>query len=157
MTLAKMFNLRTLNIIRISMKIFSSLGSNPYCWDSKRKCISVCSTLKRNVAFMLAVLVTGIQLCFLLYRLVQHSQELKSNFSFETMVWLLIWIIITIWPLVSFHNGWTKKKEVVSLFRGVRLLARYFEKGMQTKGKMWNSHFFNQRRIQWLLDITAWY
>lgn len=131
-----MFNLRTLNIIRISMKIFSSLGSNPYCWDSKRKCISVCSTLKRNVAFMLAVLVTGIQLCFLLYRLVQHSQELKSNFSFETMVWLLIWIIITIWPLVSFHNGWTKKKEVVSLFRGVRLLARYFEKGMQTKGKM---------------------
>lgn len=124
-----MFTNRTLNIIRISMGIYSSLGSNPYSWDSKQNCMSFCSTLRRNISFMFAVLITVIQLGFLFCRLIQHSQELEANRSFEVIVWLWIWIILTSWALVSFHNGWTKKSEVVGMFKGVRLFARCFENG----------------------------
>lgn len=124
-----MFHSRTLKIIRLAMKIYSSLGSNPYKWDSDRGHFSVCETWRRKFTFFVAVFHTFAHLCFLLWGLVQHSQENEP--SFPTAVWLWIWII-GIWLLVTFYNGWTKKWEVVALFKGVKLLTGRLERGKNT-------------------------
>ncbi|OXA54762.1 hypothetical protein Fcan01_11737 [Folsomia candida] len=132
------------------MKIYSSLGSNPYKWDSDRGHFSVCETWRRKFTFFVAVFHTFAHLCFLLWGLVQHSQENEP--SFPTAVWLWIWII-GIWLLVTFYNGWTKKWEVVALFKGVKLLTGRLEReypAIKMKSILWK---FNSVDVHFIAVI----
>ncbi|OXA42554.1 hypothetical protein Fcan01_22865 [Folsomia candida] len=130
-----MFNARTLNIIRISMKIYSALGSTPLTWDSDGGHISVCETGRRKVTFFMAVVHIFVHLCFLFWRLGQLSRE--RNPSFQTAVWLWIWIMLGFWHLVTSYNGWTKKWESwtyrlistsgkIQIFQKFQILTTYY-------------------------------
>ncbi|OXA44816.1 hypothetical protein Fcan01_20658 [Folsomia candida] len=139
-----MFNPRTLKVIEISMKIYSSLGSNPYKWKSECGSFSASTTVTRKFTFFIAVSHTFFLLCFLIWRLVQHTQKLESNRSFQAIVWLWIWIILMSWSLVTLYNGWTKKWEIVALFNGVRLLTANLEREYPAA---------TMRRVLWKFNI----
>lgn len=146
-----MFNARTLNIIRISMKIYSALGSTPLTWDSDGGHISVCETGRRKVTFFMAVVHIFVHLCFLFWRLGQLSRE--RNPSFQTAVWLWIWIMLGFWHLVTSYNGWTKKWEVVALFKGVKLLTGKLEKGTNFKNRAIRGLFGENCSQKYFLEL----
>lgn len=129
---SEMFNILTLKIMKISMKIFSCMGSHLYEWnnsDDDVSCFKVTSKLWRKITFFIGFSSTVLYYCFLIWRLIQYSNQLESDPSFPDIVWLWIWIILTTWAIVSFYNGWTKKREVVAHFKGVTLLMKQLERG----------------------------
>lgn len=108
------------------MKILASMGSIPFKWNPNRGSFSVSTTPMAKFSFFASVLHTVCLLFFLFWRLVQHSQNLES---FQTLVWLWISIIFTIWALITLHNVWTKKEEIVAIFDGMKLLTLQLERG----------------------------
>ncbi|OXA44687.1 hypothetical protein Fcan01_20683 [Folsomia candida] len=142
--------------MKISMKIFSCMGSHLYEWnnsDDDVSCFKVTSKLWRKITFFIGFSSTVLYYCFLIWRLIQYSNQLESDPSFPDIVWLWIWIILTTWAIVSFYNGWTKKREVVAHFKGVTLLMKQLEREHPTvkmKSVIWK---FNVMDVHFIVVI----
>lgn len=148
-----MFNKRTLQIIRAYMKTCALLGSNLYTWDDRNECVSECTNFSRKFTFTIAVGHTVLYLCFLFWRLVQVVQKPKT--SFPDVVWIYIWINQSYWSLTTYYNGYRKKGEVVSLFRGLKKLSTVLQKGKYPSNlnKFMTTLISKDNRLREILDL----
>lgn len=122
-----MLDNRSLKLLKIYMGICCMMGSNPYEWDDKNQCLAVSQKLRRKFTFSFAILHSALYLGFLIWRLVELLHN--PNPSFPAAVWIFIWINLISWSLITMYNSHKKKRNVVSLFQGLKILTNTLKRG----------------------------
>jgi len=111
-----MLTSQSLEIISRLIKYGRFLGTVPYDWDAESESISLRTSRRANFLFYAG---GSHILLFIVYLI---SALFKGGINYFTILWIILWLTYYSWMFTSFINAVMKKRDVITLFKALKLL-----------------------------------